>query len=155
MKNKLLLIFLFLSFGTYAQTLEETLVKETIDDFFKAFHSKDSLAMQQVVSSTIYLQTVGRDKAGEFLLRTENYADLVRSITSIPDSVSFQERLTDYTIQIDEHMANAWVPYEFWLNGAFHHCGVNSFQLFKENDAWQIIYLIDTRRTEGCTPSSK
>jgi hypothetical protein len=55
-----------------------------------------------------------------------------------------------YNIQIDGAMANAWTSYEFWVNGSFSHCGVNSFQLFKDEGAWKIIYLIDTRRKEGC-----
>ncbi len=47
-------------------------------------------------------------------------------------------------------MANAWTPYEFWYNGNFSHCGVNSFQLIKKDEKWKIIYLVDTRRKEGC-----
>lgn len=49
-------------------------------------------------------------------------------------------------------MANAWTNYEFWLNDEFHHCGVNSFQLLKEDDIWKIIYLVDIRRVEDCKP---
>jgi hypothetical protein len=49
-------------------------------------------------------------------------------------------------------MAHAWTPYEFYLSGALHHCGVNSFQLFHDGTLWRIIALSDTRRTEGCQP---
>ncbi len=47
-------------------------------------------------------------------------------------------------------MANVWAPYEFYLNNDFSHCGVNSFQLFFDGIQWKIIYLIDTRRKQGC-----
>jgi len=47
-------------------------------------------------------------------------------------------------------MANVWMPYEFWFNGNFSHCGVNFFKLFNDNGTWKIIYLIDTRREKGC-----
>ena len=33
---------------------------------------------------------------------------------------------------------------------AFSHCGANSFQLMKGADGWKIVYLVDSRRTEGC-----
>ena len=45
---------------------------------------------------------------------------------------------------------DAWTPYSFFLNDTFSHCGVNNFQLLKKEGEWKIIYLIDTRRKEGC-----
>lgn len=133
-----------------SQTNEKLLVKETVVAFFKAFHQQDDTAMKKVVKPEVILQTIGVDKTGKQTLRTENFDDLINSIVSIPDSINFQEKILDYTIQIDGAMANAWTPYEFWLNGEFHHCGVNSFQLFKDEGLWKIIYLIDTRRKKGC-----
>lgn len=132
-----------------AQTPEEE-VKNTVNDFFKFFHAQDSVGMQKIVHTDVVLQTIGSGKNGVQRIRTENFDDLIKSITSIPDSVKFEERILDYSIQIDGAMANAWTPYEFWLNNEFHHCGVNSFQLFKEEEKWKIVYLIDTRRREGC-----
>jgi len=138
---------------SFAMTLAQedtTAVKNTIKDFFTSFHAQDAIGMKKVVDTTTVLQTIGAQKDGIQRLRTENFDDLVHAITSIPDSVQFEERILDYSIQIDGAMANAWTPYEFWLNNEFHHCGVNSFQLFKDKGKWKIIYLIDTRRREGC-----
>ncbi|HOD10564.1 MAG TPA: nuclear transport factor 2 family protein, partial [Flavobacterium sp.] len=39
-----------------------------------------------------------------------------------------------------------WTPYEFYVNEKLSHSGVNAFTLFKENEKWKIIHLIDTRR---------
>ena len=47
-------------------------------------------------------------------------------------------------------MASVWTPYEFYFNGTFSHCGANSFQLFKEDNQWKIIFLVDIRRRENC-----
>jgi hypothetical protein len=138
-----------------AQNNDEIAVKQTVDNFFEAFHAQDSIIMKKVVRSDIVLQTIGLDSEGKQRLKTENINDLINSIISIPDSINFQERLTDYTIQIDGAMANVWTPYEFWLDNEFHHCGVNSFQLFKDTNDWKIIYLIDTRRKEGCNQTAK
>ena len=133
-----------------AQNEERTVVKNTIDTFFKAFHNRDSTAMRKNMDHEIILQTVGKDKNQNEQLSFTNYDNFIRSIASIPDSVRFEEKLLDYTIQIDGPMAQVWTPYEFWLNDTFHHCGVNSFQLFRKNGHWKIIYLIDTRRTNNC-----
>jgi hypothetical protein len=32
----------------------------------------------------------------------------------------------------------------------FSHCGVDAFTLAKEDDAWKIVALTDTRRRQGC-----
>jgi len=83
-------------------------------------------------------------------MRSEDMDDLIKSIVSIPDSVNFQEKIKSYSIRIDGAMANAWTPYEFWINDNFSHCGVNSFQLFNDGEGWKVIYLIDTRRRDDC-----
>ena len=151
MKLPLFFIFGLMNLVALAQTEEELQVKQTIIEFFEAFHAQDSIAIKQTVYPTILLQTIGVDKEGKPVLKTENFDDFVKSITSIPDSTNFQERILSYSIQIDGNMANAWTPYEFWINNEFHHCGVNSFQLFRQENIWKIIYLIDTRRKSDCS----
>ena len=155
MKIPLIFIFGLMNLIVFAQTEEELQVKKTIVEFFDAFHAQDSIAIKQTVYPTILLQTIGVDKEGKPVLKTENFDDLVKSITSIPDSTNFQERIMSYSIQIDGNMANAWTPYQFWINSEFHHCGVNSFQLFREENTWKIIYLIDTRRKSDCSVLSE
>jgi hypothetical protein len=155
MKIPLFFIFGFMNLVALAQTEEELQVKKSIIEFFDAFHAKDSIAMKKMVYSSILLQTIGVNNEGKSVLKTENFDDLVKSIISIPDSTNFQERIKSYSIQTDGNMANAWTPYEFWINNEFHHCGVNSFQLFREENMWKIIYLIDTRRKSDCSALSE
>ncbi len=134
----------------YTQSTEALLAKQAVDGFFEAFHLQDSIAMKNQMHSAMVLRTISQSQEGSTHLKNEDVHVFLKSIVNIPDSVQFQERLLDYQIQLDGPLANVWTPYEFWLNGEFHHCGVNSFQLMKEGDSWKIIYLIDTRRKEGC-----
>lgn len=138
------------SFALLAQESEELKVQRTIEAFFDGFHKQDSMLIKQTVSDGIIAQTIGRKKDGSTAMRTEDFGRFLKSIVSIPDSVNFKEKLLSFNIQVDGAMANAWTPYEFWYNDAFSHCGVNSFQLFKDGEVWKIIYLIDTRRKKGC-----
>ncbi|SNQ43474.1 Conserved hypothetical periplasmic protein [Cellulophaga lytica] len=149
MKNILLTFAILFSAFVSAQA-NEVDVKNTINLFFDAFHKQDSVQLKAVATNTVILQTIGADKDGNTVVKTESYSDFIKNIVSIPEEVNFKEKLTSYTIKIDGDMANAWTEYEFWLNGKFSHCGVNSFQLFKDNGEWKIIYLIDTRRKKGC-----
>lgn len=107
--------------------------------------------MKQAVSQSVILQTIGKDDTGNSIVKNQPFNEFLKSIVSIPATTQFKEVITNYSIQVDGPMANAWTNYEFMLNNEFHHCGVNSFQLVKDaNKGWQIIYLIDTRRKEGC-----
>lgn len=155
MKRTVIFIFGLMHMVVLSQTNEELQVKQAVIEFFDAFHAQDSIALNKMVHPLIRLQTIGISKEGKSILKTESYDDLVKSIVGIPDSIDFQERITNYSIQIDGNMANAWTPYEFWVNNQFQHCGVNSFQLFKEENTWKIIYLIDTRRKINCSPLSE
>lgn len=150
--KQILYVFLgLLALSGSAQNREEAKVIQAVDNFFKAFHAKDSMALKKVVHTEAVLQTIGKTMEGNEHLKNKKFNDFIKVIASIPDSVNFQERLMDYSIQIDLPMANAWTTYEFWLNGTFHHCGVNSFQLLKEGTSWKIIYLVDTRRKLDCS----
>lgn len=143
-----LLLLLFVNLA--AQESDEAIVRQTIETFFEGFHAKDTVLIKKTVSDQIITQTIDARKNSKIALRTEDFSKFLNSISSIPDSINFQEKILSFNIQIDGTMANAWTPYEFWYNGTFSHCGVNSFQLFKEDEDWKINYLIDTRRREGC-----
>ena len=150
MKNILLILLCLAAFTGRAQEDPEQEVRRTIVRFFEGFHKQDSLIMNSVIGPSPVLQTIGRDKEGNTVLRNDAFERLVQAIVSIPDSVKFEERITAYKIRVDGAMASAWTPYEFWLDDQFSHCGVNSFQLYHDGTSWKIIYLIDTRRKEDC-----
>ena len=144
-----LVLLMAFNFGN-AQNNAEKMVKRTIEAFFEAFHQQDSMALKETVSKDIVLQTIGKDADGREVVKTDDFNHFLKSIVSIPATTKFEEKIMSYNIQIDGAMANAWTNYEFWVNDNFSHCGVNSFQLFNDQGTWKIIYLIDTRRKEGC-----
>lgn len=150
MKKLLLFGILLIAANTSAQDVEKEAVQKTIEAFFEGFHQQDSVAIKETVADKVTLQTIAKDSLGNDYVRTEDFSKFIKSIVSIPETTKFQETIKSYTIQIDGPMANAWTAYEFHVNDNFSHCGVNSFQLVKQKDAWKIIYLIDTRRKEGC-----
>ena len=145
--------FLFVSLSlkfSFAQTSEELQVKQTIIDFFEAFHKQDTLKLKSMAVGDINMQSISVNKEGKTRLNSNSYYGFLKNIAGIPKEKKFQEKLLDFKIKIDGPMANAWTPYEFWFDGKFSHCGVNSFQLIKEENDWKIIYLVDTRRRAGC-----
>ncbi len=143
-------VCLLITVQAFAQQDEQVEVKAAIDTFFEGFHKGDTTLMKSVMMDKIVLQTTYTNKEGNNVLVTESPEKLINAIATRTEDQKWDERLLDYNIQIDGTMANVWTPYEFWFNDAFSHCGVNNFQLFNDNGQWKIIYLIDTRRREGC-----
>ncbi len=150
---KKITLVLFVSLFCYslnAQTSEEDNVKQTIVDFFDAFHKQDTVRLKAMAKGNIKMQSISVNAEGETRLSENDYHGFVKNIAGIPKDRTFKEKILSYDIRIDGNMANAWTPYEFWFDSNFSHCGVNSFQFVKEMDKWKIIYLVDTRRRENC-----
>jgi hypothetical protein len=148
---RVILFFVMLITGNIiAQNSIEDNVKTTIETFFDGFHKGDTALMKSVMMNKFITQTAYKNKEGQDVLVTEESSKLIEAIANRPSDQKWDERLLDFSIQVDGNMANAWTTYEFWFNDNFSHCGVNSFQLFHDNGQWKIIYLIDTRRTKGC-----
>ena len=143
MKKVLLYVLLFSVLLCNAQKQD---VQRAIEIFFEGFHQKDTVKIQSVCSSKIILQSISESTVKGNKLFDETAKELYRSIASIPSTMKFREKIINYDIQIDGTMAHVWAPYEFFVNDKLSHSGVNTFTLFKENDIWKIIYLIDTRR---------
>lgn len=142
---------LLLTTVVLAQEDENTKVKATIDTFFEGFHKGDTILMKSVMMDKMLLQTTYTSKEGINVLVSEEPEKLINAIANRTSDQKWDERLLNFNVQIDGIMAHVWTPYEFWYNDEFSHCGVNSFQLFNNNGHWKIIYLIDTRRREGCS----
>lgn len=155
MKKLLLLGAFCFTLIVNAQKTEKENVKAIIVKFFEAFHKQDTTMLKAMAKGDILMQSISVDKEGKTVLQESDYSQFLKNIASIPKDRTFEEKLLDFNIQVDGNMANAWTPYQFWYNGNFSHCGVNSFQLIKEDDVWKIIYLVDTRRREGCITNSK
>ena len=150
MKQYMLLVILCFGLNLNAQQSEDENVKAKIIEFFDAFHKQDTVALKSMATDKVILQSISTTKEGKTILKEDDYGRFIKSIASIPKNQTFEEKLLDFNIKVDGVMANAWTPYEFWYQGEFSHCGVNSFQLIKDDAKWKIIYLVDTRRKEGC-----
>lgn len=144
-----LLIFL-LGPTIFAQNSEEEALRKTVEVFFEGFHEQDSLKIRSVMADSVIMQSIGKNKKGETVIHNEEFGNFLSSIISIPSGTSFKEELHAFEIKVDGNMANVWTPYSFYFDGKFSHCGVNSFQLLKEDGKWKIFYLVDTRRKDGC-----
>lgn len=146
MKNLLLFVSLISGLGMYAQTSDEEAVIAVIETFFESLEKLDS---------NLYKQTLELD--GQ-VWSTNHLKDTVRyRLRHFEDMGMFErkdmklfEKALSYEIKIQTDLAMAWVPYEFYLNDEFSHCGVDIFTLRKKDGAWKIITAAYTVEKDGC-----
>ncbi|HEY6504132.1 MAG TPA: nuclear transport factor 2 family protein [Chitinophagaceae bacterium] len=144
----ILLTTLTITIRTNAQTAEDS-VKMVINNLFDGMRNADATLFKSVFSDSAVMQTISRTKEGKTVVINESPDKFAEFVSHLKKD-SADERITFETVKIDGPLAIAWTPYQFYHNGKFSHCGVNSFQLVRFNGVWKIQYLIDTRRRQGC-----
>jgi hypothetical protein len=109
----------------------------------------DGNKLQSCFADSAFLQTITQDKAGNDIVQNNQVASFVKQISAIPKGLA-DERIVFGVVKVDGPLAMVWTPYQFFRNGVFSHCGVNSFQLVRLRNEWKIQYIIDTRRKGNC-----
>lgn len=132
----------------HAQTAEDS-VKAVITRLFDGMKNSDASVIKDSFADSAILQTIGRNREGNTVIRTDQVSAFVGSIGKLTKGDA-DERIQFETIKIDGPLAIVWTPYKFYYKGQLSHCGVNSFQLVRIGGNWKIQYLIDTRRRQGC-----
>ena len=62
----------------------------------------------------------------------------------------FRERYWDPVVHVRGRLAVVWTPYEFWQNGKTSHCGIDIFELVKEDSSWRIAGTMWTVEPDAC-----
>lgn len=129
-----------------AQAVEEQPIRETLEDLFRAMELGDSSLARKCFASQVTTATVSRDKANATVIRHEDSVDGFMKAIGTPHKEAWYEEIWGLEIRIDGDFAQAWCDYAFYVGNNFSHCGVDAFHLVRENGAWKIFHLADTRR---------
>ncbi len=144
----ILLTVLTLFVKSGAQPAEDS-VKAVIDKMFLAMKNADAAMLKSTFADSMVLQTISTGKEGKIKVWNEAPEDFAAFLAREQPG-NLDERITFDVVKTDGPLAIAWTPYRFYYKGKFSHCGVNSFQLVRQDGEWKIQYLIDTRRKSGC-----
>lgn len=123
-----------------AATDPHAAVLGVVKTLFDGMRSRDEAALRAVFSPQARLGEDGIDGFVTAVTTGERYLD----------EVTFQE-----TVLVDGDLAMAWTPYNLFIDGEFHHCGVDLFVMRRREGRWLITQLDDTRRTEDCDPTRR
>lgn len=63
------------------------------------------------------------------------------------------ERIWDPVVLVNDQVAMVWAPYDLYQEQEFSHCGIDLFNLIKEDGDWKIANSSWTQQRFGCGPS--
>ena len=125
-------------------------VLQVIDRFFVAMQARDGETIGKLLTEEGEL--IGyRREGGELKIGRLAHADYAAGISN--GSSKLLERIWTPIVHIDGDLASAWTPYDFYVDGEFHHCGVNSFNLIRTEAGWRIAAVVYSMETENCPTS--
>lgn len=144
------LLFLLASpaIAQHASEEDSAAVLATIDALFAALAAREGNAMLAVTMDEGAATASFTDEAGEPRVVSRSWPEFAARIAAIEGAPA--ERLIDPHVHVDGDIAMVWAPYEFTMNGAFSHCGIDHFDLVRSGGQWRVLNLTWTRRTEGC-----
>lgn len=130
---------------------EEAEVLLAVQRFFDSMAARDAVAAGAVLDPEGDFLSVRWTDDGERLVRRSSIAGYLESLGA--GTEGWLERMWDAEVRIRGPIADVWAPYDFHLDGAFSHCGVDAFQLLRTERGWVVTGGIYTVERAGCPES--
>ncbi|HEX8039099.1 MAG TPA: nuclear transport factor 2 family protein [Chryseosolibacter sp.] len=133
----------------------DSAIMDPVKKLFQGMHEGDSAMVHEAFAARPFMATVTRGKSGKAVMRMDEFSRFLIAVGT-PHDQPWSELIWDVTIKSDGRLAQVWAKYAFYVGRKFSHCGVDAFQLFRDDDAgWRIFSVADTREKEACdVPSS-
>lgn len=121
-----------------------------VETFFEAMETNNWALAEPVMlgDAVLYGYRIEND---DVVLSRVTAADYLESMRGRNDRLL--ERIWDVEILQHDRLATVWTPYDFYLNGEFHHCGRNSFSLIRNEQGWRIASVVYSMLAENCESS--
>ena len=127
---------------------DEEAVLAPVNALLASFSAGDSAAMSRWVYPEGRVSATGARASGTGL-HQQSWTEFAQRIK--PDA-TFQEAISDPAVEIDGDVAMVWAPFVVRLGGKVSNCGVDHFDLVRDNGAWKIMNLTFSSRMTGCPP---
>lgn len=132
-----------------AQSQDERDVVAAVQALFDAMATCDAAAVRarSMPEGRLYRVVVGGDAPA----RSSTFEEFANSLATCGGTRL--ERMWEPQVRVHKGIATLWAPYDFWLDGTFSHCGIDSFELVKGEGGWKLTGATYTIERTGCAPS--
>ncbi len=120
----------------------------TVQALFDAMKAHNATAARAFALPEATMVSMRNDGKAPALTPYDKFVDRIGSNTD-----AWLERMWNPKVLEHGAIAVVWADYDFYLNGKFHHCGIDSVSLVKTPDGWKISSIAYTAETTGCIPS--
>jgi hypothetical protein len=129
---------------TLSSSADQTAILAVVDRFMDAVSASDFAAIARLRLEKSYNIVEGPGE-GERTRVTRRMFD--------PDTAKrgdYRERYWDPLVHVRGSIAIVWTPYEFWQDGKTSHCGIDVFEMVKQEGTWRIGHMMWTVEPEAC-----
>jgi hypothetical protein len=126
----------------------EAAVMVPIDAMFAGLEARDPAKILSQTRPEGGATVVSEKPDGARAIRHESWAEFAAGIKPGPEH--YREKLIDPAVEIDGDIAMVWGRFVFTVDDKVHHCGVDHFDLIRENGAWKVLNVTWSSRTTGC-----
>jgi len=116
---------------------EEQAVLAAVNGLLSSFGAGDSAAMLRWVYPDGRVTATGT-RASSKGLRQESWTQFAARVTP---SSTFEETISDPAVEIDGDAAMVWAPFVVRVGGKVSNCGVDHFDLVREDGTWKVMNL--------------
>jgi hypothetical protein len=125
-------------------------VVRVAETFLAALSAADTATLSRLLAPQAMIYSV-RGSEGEATIGTVTRDAFLTSLGG--EDQELLERMWNPQVLVQDRVAMVWTPYDFHLNGAFSHCGVDVFTLLEGPEGWQVTSITYNVLREGCAPS--
>jgi uncharacterized protein (TIGR02246 family) len=123
---------------------EQEAILAVVDRFMLAVTTSDAALFAEIrIPDTMNIVERPADGGGTRLVKRPFAPGEVKG--------NYRERYWDPVVHVRGSIAVVWTPYEFWRDGTSSHCGVDVFELAKEDGRWRIGNMMWTVEPDACS----
>jgi hypothetical protein len=127
-------------------------VLRVVQAFLDAINTRDTAAYRALVLAEVK-NLIIFPQADSVVYRWRSTEESLYNLGS--EGPGLLERIWEAEVRVNGPIAAVWSPYDFYVDGAFSHCGIDAFQLVRSDAGWRIGAIAYTviREKEKCPPS--
>lgn len=137
---------ILLALGSKAPAEDEKAVLAAVNKLIDAWREADAGRASAVLHPNFRLVSFHYQEK-DSKVGTNTREELLQIMKNIKPG-TWDDRLKDPRVTVSKTgIASVWAEYEFYVEGKLSHCGIESFQLYRMSESWQIINFADTHRS--------
>jgi len=120
-------------------------------DLLRAISTRDTALARRLMLPGAQLASIPDPAGATNGGRTQTDSQFIATLGSTKQRLL--ERMWNPTVFLQGSLAVVRAPYDFHIDGAFSHCGVDVFTLVRSKSEWRVTHVVYTVQRQNCAAS--